>query len=192
MSQALLARLERHTCRVESGCWEWTASCDRAGYGRLMVQKRLRVAHRLSYELRVGLIPEGLVLDHLCRNPRCINPAHLEAVSQQENVQRGAVPRSRNREKTHCPAGHPYAGANLYRRPGGGRTCLACQRESRRRRNRGPVLKTHCPAGHPYEAANVLICRKKNGGEYRRCATCVRALDRRRWPGRKDRLTRHG
>lgn len=84
----------------------------------------------LSYELHKGSIPEGLELDHLCRNPRCVNPDHLEAVTHKENVRRGLSPAALNVRKTHCPMGHPLRDGNIYWRPDGKnyRECLACHR----------------------------------------------------------------
>jgi predicted DNA-binding transcriptional regulator AlpA len=70
-------------------CWEWTAFKDRKGYGRFRVDDRTMQAHRVAYELLVGPIPEGLHLDHLCRNTSCVNPDHLEPVDLAENVRRG-------------------------------------------------------------------------------------------------------
>ena len=95
---------KRHTTRDRAwvlarireidGCWVWTADHTRAGYGMVDVSRfgrpRLRIlAHRLSYELFVGPIPDGLVLDHLCRNTRCVRPEHLEPVTSGENIRRG-------------------------------------------------------------------------------------------------------
>ena len=106
------------------GCWKWTASRDRHGYGHVMVDRgRSRLAHRVAYELVVGPIPTGTVLDHLCRNPPCVNPAHLEPVTQTENLRRAAA------FVTHCPQGHPYEDGNTYVDPSGGRRCNACRRE---------------------------------------------------------------
>jgi hypothetical protein len=85
------------------GCWIWQLSRNAAGYPRIMIQNDLRsFAHRVSYEEFVGPIPSGLVLDHLCRNPPCVNPTHLEPVTHPENVRRGIVP-ARNRPSYAWP-----------------------------------------------------------------------------------------
>ena len=73
----------------ETGCWNWQLSLDRKGYGTVCIKGKKTAAHRFIYEQEHGPIPGGMVLDHLCRNPKCVNPAHLEPVTQAENVQRG-------------------------------------------------------------------------------------------------------
>lgn len=93
-------------------------------------------AHRVGYELYVGKIPDGLMLDHLCRNRCCVNPKHLEPVTNLENVRRG-IAAQRNREirlaMTHCKRGHPLSGDNLYINPGSGqRVCRSCRLMSKR------------------------------------------------------------
>lgn len=112
------------------GCWGWTAARYQ-GYGVFNVSGQARLAHRLAYEEMVGPIPEGLTLDHLCRNRGCVNPAHLEPVTLAENVLRGMSPPAVNARKTHCPHGHEYAGSNLAMKAGT-RRCLACHREEAR------------------------------------------------------------
>ena len=88
-----------------SDCWLWTAKKDRWGYGRVKVNGVLQQAHRYVYELNNGPVPEGLVLDHLCRVTLCVNPSHLQAVTQTENLRRSPFT---NSAKTHCKNGHPF------------------------------------------------------------------------------------
>lgn len=96
----------------ENGCWRWLRSCYSNGYAHL--SKRIDgkpknfLVHRLSYELFVGPIPAGMTIDHLCRVRDCVNPAHMEVVTQRENTLRGLAPSAIHARKTHCPQGHPY------------------------------------------------------------------------------------
>lgn len=126
----------------ETGCLNWTASTTNGGYGHMFVPGRGMVrTHRLMWELFAGPIPDGMELDHLCRNPRCANVAHLEAVSHRENVLRGTSPSAAHARTTHCPTGHPYDEANtiigkLSHGRGVGRWCRECKRARERRRYR--------------------------------------------------------
>jgi hypothetical protein len=128
-----------------TGCWLWQGAKVGAGYGTIKVDGRTILTHRLAYELFVGPIPTALELDHLCRVPACVNPAHLEAVTHAENMRRGLAgfedPGKFQRAKTHCSAGHPYDEANTrFSRMRNGnrqRRCGACERErDRERRHR--------------------------------------------------------
>lgn len=111
-------------------CWEWTASTDGKGYGKISVGGKLTPAHRFSYEQVHGRIEDGKQLDHLCRNRLCVNPAHLEVVTCRENIRRG-IPFANNhakgwlRNKTHCKNGHRFSSANTYRN-GTKRSCRKC------------------------------------------------------------------
>lgn len=133
--------------RTENGCWQWTEYLDSHGYARLWVNRKNVGAHRWSYEHHVGPIPEGLQIDHLCRNRSCVNPEHLEAVTPSVNVRRGVlseVLRLRAEARTHCRRGHEYAPENLYLNPHGERACLACKRRKAREyyeRNRDLVIQ---------------------------------------------------
>jgi hypothetical protein len=101
-------RFWRHVVRdPDTECWEWTAARKNGGYGSFAIGKGNVYAHRFAYEMLVGPIPEGLELDHLCRNRGCVNPDHLEPVTRQVNVLRGLVPeQTRQRNLTNNP--NPY------------------------------------------------------------------------------------
>jgi hypothetical protein len=111
----------------ETGCRIWTGNKTTRGYSRIRFGRRARPAHRLAYEAEYGPIPMGLVIDHLCRNPLCINPSHLEAVTNRENVLRGFGPPAINARRTHCKHGHPLSGDNLFF-DRGYRRCRICHR----------------------------------------------------------------
>ena len=124
-------------------CWLWTGAIQSRGYGSFGIgDKRTETAHRIAYLTFVGPIPDGLELDHLCLNKRCVRPDHLEAVTAQVNNQRARdngqtspSPLSRlNASKIACPAGHFYSPDNTYTNPQGHRQCRTCKRESDRRR----------------------------------------------------------
>jgi hypothetical protein len=108
-------------------CWQWTAAKCSRGYGAFGVDRKPRRAHRVAYELVVGPIPDGLELDHLCRNPSCVNPEHLEPVTHRENMRRGTGVFGVNARKTHCNSGHLYDEANTIWEPNGSRRCRMCK-----------------------------------------------------------------
>lgn len=117
-----------------SGCWLWTGSIDRDGYGRARYKGVPRRAHRILYETERGPIPAGLVLDHKCRNPGCVNPDHLEPVTQAENIRRSPISiNTINAAKTHCIKGHPLTPENTRPQSGGGRICATCRSEQNAR-----------------------------------------------------------
>jgi hypothetical protein len=124
--------------RIDGDCWIWTAFKDHYGYGRFKVgghHGKPVSAHRYAYEKLVGAIPEGLVIDHLCRNRACVNPAHMEPVSNEENKQRGYPYRQIGAayHKTRpCPKNHDLS--ELAVKPGS-RRCKACERERKAKKS---------------------------------------------------------
>lgn len=110
-------------------CWPWTGALDQNGYGAFWDGRSMRKAHRVIYETLVGPVPDGLQLDHLCRNRACTNTAHLEPVTARENSMRGETIAAANAAKTHCPVGHEYTPDNTMRSKLGKRQCRRCHRE---------------------------------------------------------------
>lgn len=119
-------------------CWGWKGGVSPEGYARIKAERTSRFpayAHRVSWEYFVGRIPNGLVIDHLCRTRSCVNPRHLRVVSHKENILSGVGACASNAKKTVCPHGHPLDGV-VRTRYGMGRCCLQCHREGEARRKR--------------------------------------------------------
>ena len=130
--------------RGDDECWDWIGAKTK-GYGRFNPDPRRNggtkqmPAHRWAYQQLVGPIPEGLTIDHLCRNRSCVNPAHMEPVTNKVNTLRGESVSAQAARRTHCPRNHPYNEENTrwVRTPyGRGRKCITCERERDRRRRR--------------------------------------------------------
>lgn len=124
-------------------CWEWTGT-KANGYGIICSHKNNKYAHRISYEIHYGEIPEGLVIDHICRNRTCVNPKHIRAVTQRINATEnttGGITET-NKNKTHCKWGHEFSLENTifsFRETRKGRTCRECTRIScKEYENRNP------------------------------------------------------
>ena len=115
-----------------SGCWEWQGKKNNAGYGRVMHDGRLQQAHRVVWSILRKPIPDGLVLDHLCRNTVCVNPDHLEPVTQQENTLRGETIAAANAARTVCGKGHEYTVRIVKGKAW--RECVTCRNEGARKR----------------------------------------------------------
>ncbi len=124
---------ERFWAKVNKtdGCWLWTGSLTNKGYGSFSYKGHTVQSHRYAHELLVGLVPEGLEVDHLCRNRACMNPAHLEAVTHRVNLLRGNSFSARYARVTHCPQGHLYNEANT-RLSHGRRLCRTCRNKASR------------------------------------------------------------
>lgn len=134
-------RFESKVSQKPNGCIEWTAGTNGLGYGvfhpNTTGDNKKEYAHRWAYEQKYGEIPEGLHLDHLCRNPSCVNPEHLEPVTPRVNILRGISDPALNAKKTSCHKGHQLTPANVYVNPGTGyRNCRECNRIRDRKRKR--------------------------------------------------------
>lgn len=127
--------IDRHDL---GNCWIWIAYRNQAGYGWFKLGSRRDgtegqvQAHIWLYEYEIGPVPDGLELDHLCRNRACVRPTHLEAVLHRINVLRGEATSAKNAKKTHCPKNHSYSGDNLIITSRGTRACRICVTEQRR------------------------------------------------------------
>lgn len=116
----------------DAGCWVWTGYKNNYGYGQFNWEGFRWLVHRLAYTFCVGPIEPGLTVDHLCRNRGCLNPEHLEPVSNEENIQRGRWQPVLNAKKTHCMRGHAFDENNTYWTGRGERSCRICRNASSR------------------------------------------------------------
>ncbi len=143
--------LERFMAKVDKtdDCWLWTGPLDRYGYGKFSLNGRTLIAHRWGYAELAGPIPEGLTLDHVCHSRvadecaslpdvcehrRCVNPEHLEPVTNVENIKRGSKgPGGGGRPWPTCKRGHQWTSENTIVESDGGRRCRTCRREYQRK-----------------------------------------------------------
>lgn len=160
-----------------TGCWKWTDAVDKDGYGMFRLGRLSKRAHRVAWEFLRGEIPdhhatrEPLVIDHLCRNPSCVNPWHLDPVTNAVNTRRGLSVR----EGT-CGKGHPRTAESTGVNSVGARFCRICERAAARRRGRGQppaVPATHCNRGHALLPGNLVASFLQRG--WHRCLACTRA-----------------
>lgn len=130
MSTRRLTDVQRFWLKVSKthSCWNWMGCRNALGYGFFYTNKHTVSAHRFSYELLKDKIPKNMIIDHLCRNRSCVNPEHMEVVTQRENVLRGLTIPAINSKKTQCVHGHSYTPQNtFYRKVSGKRECRTCQ-----------------------------------------------------------------
>lgn len=157
-------------------CWIWKASKTAGGYGQVGIHRKRYYAHRVAYEAMRAEIPAGLHIDHLCRNRACVNPWHLEPVTNRENGRRGMAGYGL---RTDCVRGHDITNPeNVLTNNRGHRRCRTCRDEDNAARPLSPrgraEDRTHCPRGHEYSPENTYV--KANG--HRRCRVCTLASNK--------------
>lgn len=120
----------RRVDKRPDGCWQFTGALTSYGYSqvRLGTGRPCALGHRVAYEALIGPVPDGLELDHLCRNRACVNPAHLEPVTHQVNLLRGQTINASKAQQTHCVNGHEFTADNTRIYRDGTRRCRACDR----------------------------------------------------------------
>jgi len=184
----MLDKFLRHIKNASNGCWLWTGFVEKFGYGRFYVIDGKKLAHRFSWELfNETCIPKGLVIDHICRNPLCVNPQHLRVVTQAFNCSVGDGPTATNQRKTHCVNGHHFNTKNTrivtLKNGSKRRTCLICTSASK-----GEITGLNwrgklefCKRGHPFNEANTRYGKQYNKtSPHRVCRICEQLRMRQR------------
>ena len=142
MLEVVRPAIERFLAKIsisDSSCWNWTASKNHNGYGQININCKMIRSHRFIFEYYYNVIINStLEIDHLCRNTSCVNPEHLEVVTNLENVQRGLTGKinHHNSKKTHCLNDHEFNKENTYISGKGSRECRVCHKNRERQRKR--------------------------------------------------------
>lgn len=165
---ATAADIDRFWAKVSqlTGCWEWIGSLTPAGYGSYWLDGSLYAAHRVAYEFAAGPIPAGLVIDHKCRNRKCVKPSHLEPVTMRENILRGIAPSALHATQTECVNGHPFDAENtriIMRGHREVRACRACDRARHRQRVTCPHCGLELSRGHLLRHRRSARCAAEEG-----------------------------
>lgn len=153
---------ERIDKNAPNGCWLWTRALNASGYGVVGRENKILRVHRVTYELLVGPIPEGMQLDHLCRVRACCNPDHLEPVTNRENWLRGQHHTAVMIRENKCKRGHEMTEENTYWRKNGGRLCRACVLDSAAKR--GPQKMTREQRDRANELQNARRRKQREEG----------------------------
>lgn len=172
-------------------CWEWQAAKDHRGYGVFGVERKSRWAHRISYQIQNGNIPQDLFVCHHCDNPSCVNPYHLFLGTNSDNMM-DMVAKGRGRtdysRRITCENGHKLEGENLifFKGKRSCKICIQAQEIEKQKRilARREKISKHCPKGHEYSFANTYISPKGSKG----CRTCLN-LQKRQYKLRKKEIT---
>lgn len=129
MEEEIKNRLLSRIVKLNNGCWFYSGYKQKKGYGMMSAWGQLQGAHRISFKIFKGKIPIRKFLDHLCRNPSCVNPEHLEVVTNKENVLRGIGVSAINKRKTKCINGHDFTKKNTLITKSGKRQCRKCRHD---------------------------------------------------------------